>query len=152
MTASRAGSRIEVRAGAMKFIPTSNDTPLIRTDFSDERAWRDVARAAVAESEEGFRAHLSLCDDRAFEAAKPEQLAQSPADVARHACLFVADAMTITHDEHPLLCVDLLSPGRSFRVVPGAHWGVENNLAVANMDFEDFADAVDEDGIFRDFR
>ena len=136
----------------MKAIPASDATPLIRTDFSDDQAWRDVARAAVAESEDGFKAHLSLCDDRAFEAAKPEELAQSPADVARHACLFVADAMTMTHDEHPLLCVDLRSPRRSFRVVPGALWGVENNLAIANMDFEEFADAVDADGIFRDFR
>jgi hypothetical protein len=136
----------------MPAIPASQDTPLIRTDFSDERAWRDVARAAVAESDEGFRAHLSLCDDRVFEGAKPDLLTQSPADPMRHACLFVADAVTMTNDEHPLLCVDLLSPGRSFRVAPGALWGVENNLAIANMDFEEFADAVDDDGIFRGFR
>jgi hypothetical protein len=28
---------------------------------------------------------------------------------------------------------------------------VENNLSVANLDFEDYADRVDADGIFRGF-
>jgi hypothetical protein len=30
-------------------------------------------------------------------------------------------------------------------------WAVENNLSIANMDYDEFAAAVDEDGIFRDF-
>jgi hypothetical protein len=30
-------------------------------------------------------------------------------------------------------------------------WGVENNLSLANMDWEDFAATVDEDGVFRGF-
>jgi uncharacterized protein DUF6924 len=30
-------------------------------------------------------------------------------------------------------------------------WGVENNLSLANMDFEEFADSVDADGVFRGF-
>lgn len=136
----------------MNAIPAGGDTPLIRTDFSDAPAWRDVARAAAAESEDGFRANLAILDDPAFDGAEPEQLARLAAAGTGHACLFVADATTMSHDEHPLLCLDLRRVGRSFRVVPGALWGVENNLAIANMDYEDFADAVDADGIFRDFR
>jgi hypothetical protein len=30
-------------------------------------------------------------------------------------------------------------------------WGVENNLSIANMDFQDFVDYVDLDGVFRGF-
>jgi hypothetical protein len=30
-------------------------------------------------------------------------------------------------------------------------WSVENNLSLANMDFEEFANAVDVDGLFRGF-
>jgi hypothetical protein len=30
-------------------------------------------------------------------------------------------------------------------------WGIENNLSIANMDFEEFAENVDDDGIFRGF-
>jgi len=136
----------------MLTIPAADATPLIRTDFSDESAWREVARAAAAPSADGFLAGLDIVDDREFEGAKAELLAQLGADNTGHACLFVADAMTMTHPEHPLLSLDLRPPGRSFRVVPAALWGVENNLAIANMDFEEFADAIDADGIFRDFR
>ena len=32
-----------------------------------------------------------------------------------------------------------------------ARWSVENNLSIANMDWEEFADAVDDAGIFRGF-
>ena len=48
--------------------------------------------------------------------------------------------------------MDLLGePGRTFRVIPSEIWGVENNLSIANMGFEEFADAVDSDGVFRGF-
>jgi hypothetical protein len=30
-------------------------------------------------------------------------------------------------------------------------WAVENNLNLSNLDWEDFADAVDDDGVFRGF-
>jgi hypothetical protein len=42
-------------------------------------------------------------------------------------------------------------PGRTFRVIPSEMWGVENNLSLSNMDFFEFADAADEDGVFRGF-
>ena len=42
--------------------------------------------------------------------------------------------------------------GATFRCVPSAVQAVENNLSIANMDFEEFAGAVDEDGVFRGFR
>jgi hypothetical protein len=50
------------------------------------------------------------------------------------------------------LVVDLdETPGRTFRVVPSEAWGVENSLSLANMGFEEFAEAVDEHGVFRGF-
>ena len=66
--------------------------------------------------------------------------------------IFVADQVAHLDPEHPILVVDCFEdPGRMFRVIPSAAWGVENNLSLANMDFEDFADAVDARGIFRGF-
>jgi len=41
--------------------------------------------------------------------------------------------------------------GRAFRVIPSEIEGVENNLSLANMDFEEFANAADPDGVFRGF-
>jgi hypothetical protein len=42
-------------------------------------------------------------------------------------------------------------PGRTFRVIPSEAWGVENNLSISNMGFAEFADAVDDRGVFRGF-
>ena len=48
--------------------------------------------------------------------------------------------------------VDLYEePGRTFRVIPAEIWSVDNNLSIANMDFAEFADAVEPDGVFRGF-
>jgi hypothetical protein len=50
------------------------------------------------------------------------------------------------------LVVDLYSDrGRKFRAVPSQVNGIQSNLSIANMDWEEFADNVDEDGIFRGF-
>ncbi|GAB4214988.1 MAG: hypothetical protein OHK0012_14070 [Synechococcales cyanobacterium] len=60
--------------------------------------------------------------------------------------------MTLSNPEQPILVVDLIhEPGRTFRVIPGEIWAVENNLSIANMDFHDFANSVDPDGVFRGF-
>jgi hypothetical protein len=66
--------------------------------------------------------------------------------------LMIVDDVTVRSPEHPILVVDLWrEPGRGFRAVPAAVQSIENNLSIANMDFAEFADAVDEDGIFRGF-
>jgi hypothetical protein len=38
------------------------------------------------------------------------------------------------------------------RTIPSEMWGIENNLSISNMDFEDFSNVVDEDGVFRGFK
>jgi hypothetical protein len=134
----------------MPAIQATGDTPLIRTDFSDEHAWQALVRAAGAPNPDGLRAYFTIVEARGFEGATPQELA-ALASGARHGCLIVADAVAIAHDDHPLLCVELPAGQRSFRVIPAELWGVENNLSLANMDFEDFAEAVDEDGVFRGF-
>jgi len=66
--------------------------------------------------------------------------------------MFVVDRASLADVEHPVLVLDLADePGRIFRVVPREMWSVENNLSIANMDWLDFADSVDADGVFRGF-
>ena len=66
--------------------------------------------------------------------------------------VFLVDAEAMFQPDHPVLVVDLSEEaGRTFRVIPSEAWGVENNLRLANMDFADFADAVDDGGVFRGF-
>jgi hypothetical protein len=68
------------------------------------------------------------------------------------AYLIVADRTAISLPDHPLLIVDLIEErGRTFRAIPSQIQSIENNLSIANMDFEEFADAVDASGVFRGF-
>jgi len=69
-----------------------------------------------------------------------------------HTFIIVADQMAVSHPNHPLLVLDLYErSGQEFRAIPSQIQSIENNLSVANMDFEEFAEAADEDGIFRGF-
>ena len=54
-------------------------------------------------------------------------------------------------DLHDLEIVDVFEDGRgrTFRVIPSAIWAVQNNLVIGNMDWEDFSDSLDADGVFR---
>lgn len=135
----------------MKSLPETRDAPVLRTDFSNDSAWDALCEAIQQEGEEGFHAYVECVSD-------PEFANVSPGDLLAHArgtgrsYLFVVDAQAITDDEHPVLVLDLeTEPGRTFRVIPAEIWGVENNLTIANMDFREFADAADEDGVFRGF-
>ncbi|MFC5219718.1 DUF6924 domain-containing protein [Streptomyces coerulescens] len=37
------------------------------------------------------------------------------------------------------------------RVIAEELWSIENNISLANMDWEEFVDAADDDGVFRGF-
>ena len=134
----------------MPEIPNTNDTPLIRTDFSDEVVWKQLVESASEPSEEGFLANLHFISEREFEGVAAEELGRWAAGT-NHAVLFVADQVTMTHPECPVICVDVLAPNRMFRVIPSELWSAENNLSIANMDFDEFADSATDDGIFRGF-
>ena len=129
----------------------TDSSPLVRTDFSSDEGWREAVRQATAETEDGFRAELDPIDDRVFEGKSYEALSANERWKGK-AVLFVVDTHTIEDCECSIACVDLgRRPGGMFRAVPSALWGVENNLRLGNMDFEEFASAVGEDGIFRGF-
>jgi hypothetical protein len=64
-----------------------------------------------------------------------------------------ADRTTLTSPDHPVLVVRLAddSGQRPFRCIPHELWSIDNNLNIANIDWEDVAGAVDECGVFRSF-
>jgi len=70
----------------------------------------------------------------------------------QHGFLMVVDADTLRLPEYPILVIALRRErGRSFRAIPSEIQDIENNLSIANMDFADFADCVDADGVYRGF-
>jgi hypothetical protein len=133
----------------MATIPPTGNMPFIRTDFSNDVAWNKVVAQAGTPTAEGFQAHLQIIDQPIFNGLGEKTLRAIAADT-HHAAIFVADDMTMIDPDHPVLCIDHRS-GQSFRIVPEEMWGVENNLSIANLDFDDFAAAVDDDGVFRGF-
>jgi hypothetical protein len=136
----------------MKKLPKSDNSLLLRVDFSDDSAWIALCEAAQLPSEEGFQAHLDCISDPVYEGLTVEQLVALASQDGDHSFVFIVDQLTLTHPERPVLVVDLYDqPGRTFRVIPNEMWGVENNLAIANMSYHEFADNVDPDGISRGF-
>lgn len=132
----------------MKPLPKSDQSLVVRTDFSNEAAWRAVG-LAIREPVDGFFAYVDFVDDTAFEGATVEELVALGND-AHRPFLVVADRETMRGPEHTLLIVDVFAePGRTFRAVPSGIQAIENNLSIANMDFAEFADAADADGVFR---
>lgn len=137
----------------MKPLPRSQAALVIRTDFSNDEAWEAIGAAILQPTEEGFGAQVEFVDDGAYRGVTKQQLVKLiPQDDQRPFFFMIVDDVTVRSPEHPILVVDLWrEPGREFRAVPAAVQAVENNLSIANMDFAEFADSVDADGVFRGF-
>jgi hypothetical protein len=137
-----------VEGGAL---PATRGALVLRTDFSDDAAWDAVCAASEQVSPEGFAANLSFVSDQAFAGLTVDQVAALTTASFR-TYLFIVDHVTITDPQMPIVTLDMHEePGRWFRVLPRVIWSVENNLSLANMDFRDFANSADPDGVFRGF-
>ena len=134
-----------------QLLPTEN-TLLLRADFTDDSAWESLCEAIDQPNEDGFKAYVERVSDPVYDGLTVEQLVALAPKGGDHSFAFVADRTTFTNPEQPVLVVDLYDePGRTFRVIPREMWGVENNLSIANMDYYEFADNADADGVFRGF-
>jgi hypothetical protein len=136
----------------MKPLPKTEHSLVLRTDFSDNTAWDAVCTVVREPNEDGFKAYVDCISDRAYAGLTVEQLITLAPKGGDHVFAFIVDHVTLANAERPVLVIDLYTePGRSFRVIPREMWSVENNLSLANMDFCEFADSVDPDGVFRGF-
>ena len=134
----------------MKPIPKTEHSLLLRVDYADDAAWNALC-AAIQQPVGEFRAYVTPVSDPAYDGATVAEIVRLASDPDRRFA-FLADRIALADREHPLLVVDMgHEPGRTFRTIPSEAWSVENNLSIANMDFEEFAEAVEEDGVFRGF-
>jgi hypothetical protein len=137
----------------MKQIPDPENAPVLRTDFSNQMAWEKI-RAEILKPVGIFHflPNVEFIDDLEFANITKEQLLEILPTVYNHSFIIVADQTAMSNPEHPLLILDLFDrSAHEFRALPAQIQGIENNLSIANMDFEEFADSADEDGIFRGF-
>lgn len=131
---------------------TTDDTPVVRTDYSNPAAWNELCRMVTTPNEDDFAAYVEFLEDQAYRDLTLEQVLDLvPAGFA-HRMLIVADATCLASAELPLLCVDLDDDDRrAIRVIAAELHSIENNISIVNMFFSEFADAVDGDGVFRGF-
>ncbi|MFB8106453.1 Curculin domain-containing protein (mannose-binding) lectin, partial [Streptomyces sp. NPDC056007] len=156
-----AATNPPAQGGLVKSLPDTDETLLIRTDFSDPTAWQALLTTVTTPSQDGFLADVHPVDDLAYRDLTTEQILSAAGELDTD-LLIVADKTALTAPEMPLLAL-LLSDendesgegeagqehGR-LRVVATELWSVENNLSLANMDWEDFENASDG-GVFRGF-
>jgi hypothetical protein len=148
-------------------------TALVRTDFSDDQAWETVvtdvtkARGSEGSQVDAYEPAITVFDDRYFERATGRSMAalvaahedvrgyavladhRSMTEAARGGELTVlyVDLSVLDDDDPELVSTSFL--GRTFRCAVSAVASVQANLAIANLDFSDFADRLDPDGVFR---
>lgn len=157
----------------------SDSTPLVRTDFTSDPAWQTVVTAVskpvdfddpenADPGDGGYAPNLTVVDDRAFEglsAAVLGEAFQPGEDAFGYALLAdgrsMAEALaggeltvdyvdlSITDPEEAELFDSFM--GRSFRCAAAEIASIEANLSIANLDFRDFADGTEPDGVFRGF-
>jgi hypothetical protein len=156
----------------MKALPKSDKTLLVRTDFSDAAAWRDIcakSRAPGPELQEALGlfasvneaigqslgevgTSLHIVDDPQYKDLNADQLLRLLPKRSKCVLLLVADSVTISNPAHPVLVIDAaVEPGRTFRSIPSQVFAIESNLSIGNMDWEDFSSSVDAQGVFRGF-
>ena len=137
----------------MKPIPATENALVLRTDFSDQAAWDRIC-AAIRKPVSIFRFHANVefLDEPQYANIPKDQLLRLIPPNYNHSFIIVADQTAISQPDHPLLIIDLYErSGNEFRSIPSQIQGIENNLSIANMDFEEFSESIDEDGIFRGF-
>lgn len=153
--------------GILLCMPTLPDmgTLLVRTDFTDDDVWDQVRDEATREhGPDGFRAEVEPVSDPQWAGATWEAVkAAAPVDDTGPSVLFIADSITFASPEHPVLVVDLddkilsvtefpdIADRTPFRCIPSELCDVESNLNISNLDWEDFAGQVGDDGVFRGF-
>lgn len=128
---------------------------LIRTDYSDQEAWRCALEAATSiYPGDDWRngALLTPVEAPELSGLTPNEIVQLPREGYLSA-VAVGDEQTMRDGTISFLDVDEFGEevGRTFRAIPQEIEPITANLSLANMDFSDFADNTDADGIFRGF-
>ncbi|MBM7436794.1 hypothetical protein [Streptomyces sp. HB132] len=154
----------------MKSLPQTDDSLLIRTDYSDQSAWEALHTAITTPNRDGFLANVHIVDDPDYSDLTTEQvLALALASGNSGSLLIVADTTSLFAPEMPLLAVppsdeddeddedyeddeDAEQEHGELRVTAAELWSIENNIDLGNMDWEDFVNAAGDDGVFRGFR
>lgn len=140
---------VEIREGLQQWTHDGQATARVREHSAWERLCREIETA-----DGDLHTDISFVSAPEYEGLSISELTDLGLrdSYQGKGYLFVVDQTALADVEHPILVLDLWDePGRSFRVIPREMWGIEDNLSISNMDFAEFADSADADGVFRGF-
>ncbi|MFB6393695.1 DUF6924 domain-containing protein [Polymorphospora lycopeni] len=130
--------------------PADLTSLVLRTDFADDTAWHALQEQIGLLDR---HPHATFVSDAAYAGISVQAIVDLDAaarDDDKLTYLFLADTITMTDDENPLLAVDTYDePGRTFRLPVRWYADVSTNLSIGNVDFADLAGATDEAGTYR---
>lgn len=137
--------------GSPMKLPQTPETLVLRTHFGDDAAWETVCDEIRRSSCEGYVHTYSFVSDPAWSDFPSDRFTSFPVPPYY---FFVVDRTTLEHPEHPVLAVNLDKNDEepyTFRMIPSNAAALAANLEIANMDFVEYAENADSDGIFRGF-
>lgn len=149
---------------------TSDYAFVVRTSFGDDLAWERVVSEIRAPRMIGGTecfAYVKVIDDQKYNGLEPLDVIKSLPDDYSQFFVFVVDERTLSDAEWPVLVINFLpqfaesydvlprnrkiSDIETLRAIPSTIQSIENNLSIANMGFEEYAESADADGVFRGF-
>lgn len=145
-----AGSERRRYGAVMPSLPDSEIYLLVRTFFGDDAGWDELTAIVAEETDEGFVATVQVVDDVQFDGYSPAELEVAhPHRNDGWDVLYIADELAVTQPAHPLLLIRVgNSEDRPFRCRADRLHEVDANLSLANLDWDDFRDQVDESGVY----
>jgi hypothetical protein len=125
-------------------IPVGWGTVIVRTDFAHPQEWDTALGLLRGPTPEGYVTTEAVVDhERWAGAGVPDLVAADP-----DAIFLVLDEVTLTNPDYPVL---VTNGSEELRVIATEAATVEANLAIANMDWFEFRESADADGVFRAF-
>lgn len=127
-------------------LPETDAPPLVRTDFTNGRAWVALQEDLDVEWDV-VDDYVTFVDEPAYADLPVSGLVALVPDACPHPVLFVADDVTFSSssEERAVLVVDLVAePGRTFRALPETINSIIDNLSSASLSFSDLVNSVDE--------
>ncbi|WP_440104750.1 DUF6924 domain-containing protein [Streptosporangium sp. H16] len=138
----------------MDMLPKVDALLVVRTDFSDQERWQAVRNSLGDIDKDGwakeFSGQVKVVEDPAYQGLTAQQILALLPEGYKDSILVIADKVTVDSQEMPFLVIELEFTWE-MRVIPSEIPGIHANLSIANMDFGEFAESADADGVFRGF-
>ena len=127
-------------------------TPIIRIDFSDDTSWEAMKYEINKSSFYMQSASVHYVSDKYNESLLPGELVAKYKSNQKIDDIYIYDSQSTKDGSILIIALDpIVDCPNSIRITPEKLAMYDVNSSLGNMDFIDFAQSIDSDGIFREF-